>query len=130
MNASVSQRLSILAVDDEPLILINTAAVLEDMGHQVFEAQSGPEALELARKNPDLDLLITDQSMPSMSGMELIDCMAKEWPGLPVILATGYSQIPDGAQQGIVLLRKPYTGQDLLQAIGQALNPDGAPSGL
>jgi CheY-like chemotaxis protein len=70
--------LKILAVDDDGLILMNTVALLEDLGHEVLEAISGQEALELIGENPDLDLLITDQAMPKMTGTQLADLVTLE----------------------------------------------------
>jgi len=62
---------TILAVDDDALVLMNTVAMLEDLGHSVFEAYSGKEALELMRQEESIDLVITDQAMPQMSGVQL-----------------------------------------------------------
>jgi PAS domain S-box-containing protein len=108
--------LKVLAVDDDRLVLFNTAAMLEDMGHSVMEAASGEEALELLRQH-GFDLVITDQSMPRMTGMQLIETIKTEWPDLPVILATGYAEIPGGTQINIRKLSKPFTEKELAQAV-------------
>ncbi|MEZ5765954.1 MAG: response regulator [Xanthobacteraceae bacterium] len=63
--------LRILAVDDDPLVLMNVTALLEDLGHSVVEAPSGKAALEILRGGHCIDLLVTDQSMPGMTGVEL-----------------------------------------------------------
>ena len=108
--------LKVLAVDDDRLVLFNTAAMLEDMGHSVMEAASGEEALELLRQHK-FDLVITDQSMPRMTGMQLVEAIKTEWPDLPVILATGYAEIPGGTQIKIRKLSKPFTEKELAQAV-------------
>jgi PAS domain S-box-containing protein len=108
--------LKILAVDDDGLVLFNTLAMLEDLGHSVLEARSGPEALDILEKNP-VDLVITDQAMPQMSGMQLIAAIKERWPGLPVILATGYAELPAGATQGMPKLAKPFSETDLASTI-------------
>jgi CheY-like chemotaxis protein len=80
--------LSVVAVDDDALVLMNTSAMLEDLGHTVFEAQSGNEALKILRRERNVDLVITDQAMPHMTGAELAEAIRAEWPHLPIILAT------------------------------------------
>ncbi len=115
-------RLKILAVDDDGLILMNTAALLEDLGHEVLQADSGEEALMLLRANPDIDLLITDQAMPNMTGTQLADHATEERGDLPIILASGFGDVPPGAQQRIVRLGKPFGQTMLEQAVAQAMS--------
>jgi signal transduction histidine kinase len=80
--------LTIVVVDDDSLVLMNTAAMLEDLGHEVIEATSGEQALRVLRRGKRIDLLITDQVMPGMTGTQLIAAIRAEWPHLPVVLAT------------------------------------------
>ncbi|KQZ72996.1 hypothetical protein ASE06_11150 [Sphingopyxis sp. Root214] len=110
----------ILVVDDDAIILMNTAALLEDLGHQVVEAGSGDEALELLRAHPDIAILITDQAMPGMTGSELIAAARAERPALPVILATGYGETPADVAQGLQRLGKPFGQMELERAVAQA----------
>jgi hypothetical protein len=65
-----ARRLRILAVDDDDLVLMNTTAMLEDLGHVVLEAHSGAQALQILRMEA-IDLLVTDQDMPNMTGLQL-----------------------------------------------------------
>lgn len=116
-----ADRLKILAVDDDSLILMNTAALLEDLGHEVLEGNSGEEALSLLRENPDIDILITDLAMPNMTGIELADHATSVRSDLPIILASGYGDVPAGAQQRIVRLAKPFGQAMLAQAIRDAM---------
>ena len=68
--------LVVVAVDDDALVLLNTVAMLEDLGHTAFAAYSGKEALEiLRREGKDVDLIITDQAMPQMTGTQLADAV-------------------------------------------------------
>ena len=69
--AKTVRPLTILAVDDDALVLMNTVSMLEDLGHAVFEAYSGKEALEILRREDSIDLVVTDQAMPKMTGTEL-----------------------------------------------------------
>jgi PAS domain S-box-containing protein len=117
--AAAAGGLKVLAVDDDRLVLFNTTAMLEDMGHSVMEAVSGEEALELLREHR-FDLVITDQSMPRMTGVQLMEAIGKEWPDLPVILATGYAEIPGGVQIKTPRLSKPFTERDLAKAVAAA----------
>jgi PAS domain S-box-containing protein len=117
-DARPSASLKILAVDDDGLVLFNTLAMLEDLGHVALEAHSGPEALDILEKTP-VDLVITDQAMPQMSGMQLIAAIKERWPDLPVILATGYAELPAGAAQGMPKLAKPFSETDLASTIAK-----------
>ena len=87
-----ARALRIMVVDDDSLVLSNTAAMLEDLGHEVIEATSGEQALRILRRSGAVDLLITDQMMPGIRGTQLIEAVRSEWPDLKVILATGYAE--------------------------------------
>jgi PAS domain S-box-containing protein len=113
--------MKVLAVDDDVLILMNVAAMLEDMGHTVIEAGSGDEALDLLRQHPDVQLLITDHAMPRMNGTELIVHARNACPDLPIILATGYGELPIGAPTQIEKLGKPFSEKQLAQAMERVL---------
>ena len=113
-----SPALRVLAVDDDGLVLFNTTAMLEDLGHTALEAHSGQAALDILKKQA-VDLVITDQAMPNMSGVQLIAAIRAEWPGLPVILATGYAELPPGAAKDLQKLSKPFSENDLAGAIAK-----------
>ncbi|MEX3687143.1 ATP-binding protein [Paraburkholderia sp. BR14263] len=112
---------SILLVDDDALIATSTAYLLQDMGHEVIEADSGAAALEILKAGRRIDLLLTDYSMPRMTGLELALAARELRPTLPVILATGYAELPQGADVGIQRLRKPYQQHQLVAEIAKAL---------
>ncbi|MBX5012315.1 PAS domain S-box protein [Rhizobium lentis] len=113
------QGLRIVAVDDDGLVLMNTTLMLEDLGHTVFEAMAGPEALDILRKEP-VDLVICDHAMPRMTGAQLAEAIRSEWPEMPIILATGYADLPDGAGAGnLPRLGKPFSQAQLAEAISR-----------
>ena len=112
---------TVLTVDDDGLVLMNTAALLEDLGHIVIEATSASEALELFRQRPDIGLLITDQAMPGMTGSQLIEAVRAERPELPIILASGYGETPADGVTAVVRLGKPFSQPDLQHALAAAL---------
>jgi PAS domain S-box-containing protein len=113
-----ARSLTVLAVDDDGLVLFNTVAMLEDLGHTALEAHSGGEALEILEKTP-VDLVITDQAMPQMSGMQLIAAIRERRPELPVLLATGYAELPAGSAKDLLKLAKPFTETELAGAIAK-----------
>jgi PAS domain S-box-containing protein len=107
---------TVLLVDDDALIAIATATMLEDLGHRVIEANSAEHALEILRSPAAVDVLLTDHAMPGMTGVELARHVRELRPGLPILLATGYADLPDPAGVDLPRLAKPY-GQDQLEAV-------------
>jgi PAS domain S-box-containing protein len=108
--------LRILAVDDDPIVLLNTATTLTDMGHDVLQAESGPAALDLLARE-QVDLLLTDYTMPKMTGAELIDKARESRPGLKAIIASGYASVPEGKALDVPRLAKPFSDRELAGAI-------------
>jgi CheY-like chemotaxis protein len=117
-----SRSLVVLAVDDDPLVLLNTRMMLEDLGHTVVEAKSGAEALEVLTRIAQLDLVVTDQAMPNMTGLQLANLIKESWPDLPIIIATGYAEMPNGGTD-LPKIGKPYFEGDLAKAIAEATKP-------
>jgi CheY-like chemotaxis protein len=109
--------LQVLAVDDDALVLLNTASMLEDMGHIVATAYSAVQALDLLRSDTAFDLLVTDQSMPGMTGAQLVEVLRKEGLGLPVLLVTGYAELPPDTATNVPRLGKPFQQADLARAV-------------
>ena len=109
--------LTVLAVDDDRLVLMNTVALLEDLGHTVFEAHSGDEALVIFGREPVIDLIITDQAMPRMTGVQLAQAALAVRPDVSIILATGYGELPAGASPTLSKLPKPFSQADLARAL-------------
>jgi PAS domain S-box-containing protein len=118
--------LSVLVVDDDPLVLENAAAMLEDLGHSVREARSAEEALSLFEQDSSLDLVITDHAMPGMTGLELATALAARRPQLPIIVASGYAEIPDPGELNFPKLSKPFDQATLNHAIQAALQEPAA----
>jgi signal transduction histidine kinase len=121
------RKLLILAVDDDALVLMNTVAMLEDLGHDVKAANSGKLALELAARHKP-DLVITDQAMPNMTGSQLSIELRQVMPDLPIVLATGYAELPPGMDLGLPRLSKPFSQSDLEKIVNRATMPDPAPT--
>jgi CheY-like chemotaxis protein len=108
---------TILLVDDDALVCSATASTLADLGHRVFQAPSGRRALELLRAGTAVDLVLTDQAMPGMTGLQLAAEIRASWPDLPIMLATGYADLPDRAGLKLPRLVKPYGQEEMAAAI-------------
>lgn len=115
--ASIGAPSTILVVDDDPLIAMTLSALLDDLGHRVVEAHSAQEALRLMAGREDIDAVITDYAMPHMNGLDLVQQLRKRHPLLPIVLASGYAELPSGAPEDIVRLAKPFTRNDLRAVI-------------
>ena len=114
---AVSSALLIVAVDDDALVLAGTVAMLEELGHTVLPAGSAEAAIALVAGAPTVGLVITDQVMPLMTGAELARRLKQDRPELPVILATGFGEVPDDLEAKLFRLAKPFDERELAQAI-------------
>jgi PAS domain S-box-containing protein len=112
---------TILLVDDDALISMATSEMLKDLGHRVIESPSGSKALEVLRTGTAVDVVITDQAMPGMTGTQLAAEIRAAWPDLPVIIATGYAELPEDRDRKLPRLDKPYGQDDLAAAIERLL---------
>ena len=119
---------SILAVDDDPEMLILLQAYLEKLGHKVLTARNGKEALDiLHREKANLDIILLDQVMPEMQGLEVVGII-KQDPGLkniPVIMQTASNRPQDikkGIDSGVYYyLTKPINGAVLNSVLSAAI---------
>ena len=117
----------ILYVDDEEMLAELAEEMLTPAGYEVSIMSDSVEALKLFRENAELiDLLITDQTMPGLTGIELIAEIKKIKPQMPVILCTGHSSKVNNEnahQQGVdAYLEKPLEQEQLLQTVRQELD--------
>lgn len=113
---------TILVVDDDALINMNTVDMVEDLGHTALEAYSGKQALEILASDLAIDVLITDYAMPGMTGVELAGKARELRPNLPILLATGYADLPSGTTTDLPRLAKPYQQNDLATHIARLLS--------
>jgi CheY-like chemotaxis protein len=117
-EAAADQRaLVVVAVDDDALVLTNTVAMLDDLGHAGVAASSGQEALQILKQRSPVDLVITDYAMPHMTGLQLADAIKKEWPDLPVIIATGFAEMEPATETDLPKLAKPFTEAELAKEL-------------
>jgi CheY-like chemotaxis protein/anti-sigma regulatory factor (Ser/Thr protein kinase) len=117
-DAAVYQgSLVVVAVDDDRLVLTNTIAMLDDLGHTGIAALSGKEALDILRRHGPVDVVITDYAMPHMTGLQLAEAIKKEWPELPVIIATGFAEMEPDVEWSQPRLAKPFSEAELVQEL-------------
>ncbi|MBU4435021.1 MAG: response regulator, partial [Alphaproteobacteria bacterium] len=120
------RKLRILAVDDDSLVLINTAAMLDDLGHEVIVASSGSEGLAALRSREDIDLIISDEVMPHMTGSQFAQAARRGHPGIPFIIATGYADLAataaDAPAVDLLRINKPFTQSLLAQRVAEAMS--------
>ena len=114
--------LKVLLVDDHAEVRSTTAAVLEDYGHKVTEAENGADALAMMKKRQKrFDLLITDYAMPHLSGTDFLKEARLICPDIPALLITGYAEaemIRD-KPEGVETLLKPFTPAHLEAAMAR-----------
>ena len=115
----------ILVVDDEPLLSRFLKNLLATHGYEVQALTSSKQALDLFKEKPDeFALVITDQTMPGMTGMELIEAIRNIHPNIPVILNSGFNDNIDTktiTEMGIQYLDKPFSIPSMLHAIRKLL---------
>jgi CheY-like chemotaxis protein len=114
----------ILVVDDEPLICYLNVKALSDAGYQVDAAEDGAAAWDILQRN-SYDLVITDNTMPRMTGIHMIEKMQAAGMVVPVIMASGTLPKEELTQspllQPVATLPKPYTAVKLLQLVKKVL---------
>ncbi|MBV9591486.1 MAG: response regulator, partial [Hyphomicrobiales bacterium] len=115
------RRATILVVEDDPLIAMSTADMLEDLGHTVVEASSGKKALEILEGGQAVDMMMTDHAMPGMTGVELAKLVRRTHPTMPVLLVTGYADLPAAQKAILPRLSKPYQQAQLRAEINRLL---------
>jgi CheY-like chemotaxis protein len=117
----MSDHLTVLVVDDDVLIAMTCADMVTELGYRAIEANSGTQALDVIAQEPRVDLLITDYSMPSMDGVQLVKAAREVVPDLKVIVATGYADLPPDSGLDVPRISKPYTLEDLEAAIRKTI---------
>ena len=113
----------VLVVDDDPLVLANTAAMLEDLGHAVLLAVSGEDALEQLARDSGVDLVVTDQLMPRMTGSQLARRIRLGMPDIPILIVSGFAELDTSEAGQFPILPKPFDQAALARALADLLQP-------
>ncbi|WP_235919321.1 response regulator [Aureimonas psammosilenae] len=111
---------TVLFVEDDSLIRMNSADMLQEAGHVVIEAGSAEDALVALEAAP-IEVLVTDVNLPGMSGPQLAEKARRIRPDVAVVFATGDPSAP--GLEGAVILRKPYGASDLDRVVIEAKGP-------
>ncbi len=112
--------LTVLIVEDEFFVRFTTAEFLREEGFEVLEAENADEALDILKSKVAIDLMFTDVRMPgSMDGVALAGLVRNEWPGIHIILTSGYAPELLSARSVAEdkVISKPYRQQAVLAAI-------------
>jgi CheY-like chemotaxis protein len=114
----------ILVVDDDPLVLRLVGSFLESKGYRVLTAANGEEAVGILKQQPDcIALLLTDLTMPVLSGVELIRSIKAFKPALPIMaMSADFTLWPEEDFKGIRCLEKPFTIPELLGSVELSLS--------
>jgi signal transduction histidine kinase len=121
-RTTASPTYRVLVVDDDTLVAESTVAMLQHLGHRATVATSCTVALGMLGDEPRIDLVITDQVMPGISGLELARRIRQIRPDLPIVLATGYSDLTQRRlEPGVAILHKPYLLEKLAATISHAM---------
>jgi PAS domain S-box-containing protein len=112
---------TILLVEDERSVRTLVRRLLEVEGYIVVTADSAEDALIVADREAEIDLVLTDMVMPGMNGRQLIEQLELSRPGMKVVYTSGYFDDRASATNGAPFLQKPYTHQALARAVREAL---------
>jgi PAS domain S-box-containing protein len=119
---TAARNLRVLLVDDDILVSMGAADMLIDLGHSVVEAASAAQAFKLLESEPPFEAVVTDYAMPGMNGYDFAVKLQQTHPRLPVVLATGYAELPTSTAIEFRRLAKPYSQADLAAALEAAVN--------
>jgi CheY-like chemotaxis protein len=120
----------VLLVDDEEIVRRAASEILQLYGYQVIEAASGLEAIEICEESEEpITLLLTDVSMPEMSGPELAGMIGSRWPEIRVLYMSGFTEAAHGDQgllrEGAAFIEKPFEPEDLARHIRDIIKAPG-----
>jgi serine/threonine-protein kinase len=108
----------VLLVDDEPTFLEPLSKLLIRQGYEVFAVISPHQALEIIRKHPGIDVVVSDVDMPEMRGTELLREIAKISPRTVTVLMSGSTLDSAEVPAGVSVLKKPFSVKSLIAAVG------------
>lgn len=121
--------MKLLVVEDEPLIRLGLADVLEEAGYEVAEAANASEAILVLEADPSIRLVLTDVDMPGdMDGIALAQYVRKRWPPVQIVVVSGkigldLSKLPFGSR----FIGKPYQQDQMLSLVHSLVPNDGGP---
>jgi CheY-like chemotaxis protein len=123
MGDPQNQNIAVLVVEDEPLIRMDTASVLESARFKVYEAENAAEAIRLLELHQEIRLIFTDVNMPgSIDGLKLAHYVRGRWPPVKIIVTSGYAKIQDSdLPAGALFIEKPYAAKNIALKMNELL---------
>ena len=123
MADAQSQRAVVLIVEDEHLIRMDTAAVLESAGFKVYEADNAAAAIRWLELHDEIRLVFTDVNMPGwMNGLALAHYIHGRWPPVKIMVTSGYVNAQhSGLPEEALFVEKPYYSEDVVQKINELM---------
>jgi two-component system cell cycle sensor histidine kinase/response regulator CckA len=117
---------TVLVVEDEEALRCLVVDLLTHLGYRLLAASSGKEALSLAQRSGNIDLLVTDVEMPEMTGLELAAKVLESRPNLKVIFISGYAgggvTVVESFKPEAVMVHKPFSIKTLAAKIRKLLD--------
>lgn len=115
----MSQSLTILVVDDVPLVRATAVGILRELGHSVLDTWNGADALVLLERHSEVDVLVADVRMPGIDGLALSDAARRLRPNLPIVLTSGY--VDETFRPDLAFVAKPWRSRTVAAAIEAAM---------
>ena len=112
--------MKILAVEDDVVVLMDIADMLAELGHECQQATSAEQALEIFGDGHGIDLVMTDLTMPGMSGLDLVRAIRQRAPQTRIIVCSGSDEIDGADLAGYEHLEKPFAAGQLAKVLEQA----------
>ena len=109
----------VLVVEDEAMLRVLAADLVEDAGFSAIVAQNADEAISILESRSDIDLLFTDIHMPgSMDGLKLAHAVRNRWPPIKIVIVSGKSKLTNAElPTDSRFLRKPYLAEDIVHEL-------------
>lgn len=119
----MTDRIAVLVVEDEPLILLDIVDQLQAEGFQTYEATNADAAIALLEAHADIRLIFTDIDMPgSMDGLKLAAAVRDRWPPVKIIVTSGRHVVSEADMpEGTVFFTKPYDHATIAQSMRELL---------
>jgi CheY-like chemotaxis protein len=119
----VSEFFDVLLVEDNPSVAETTSMLLEALGYRVVHEANAVDAMARLDAGERVDVVLSDVAMPGpVDGAGLARRLRESHAHLPVVLMTGYADVPGAAGAGLAILRKPFDAESLASVLADALN--------
>ncbi|HEY8338006.1 MAG TPA: response regulator [Tardiphaga sp.] len=124
MADTCSSAAVVLVVEDDALLRMHAAEMIEEAGFRVLEADGADAAMQLLESRADIGIIFTDIDMPgSMNGLKLAHAVANRWPPIKIVATSGHFHVRDGdLPDGGRFIAKPYRSNQIISALCELSN--------